>query len=137
MIPLQEAKAALAADLRFLVQAGHVIEFQQWDVSILPLPPRPKEEPNSIASKTSGAGSRGAPESPSAPETAHSVAEPDAQEAERAGLTVESVAVLPPDAERTDGCRALRWSPEWSRRKSRNTESGLPRYARLRDERGA
>jgi hypothetical protein len=38
-----KAKAALAADLRFLVQAGHIIEFHNGAFD-LPLPPKPKEE---------------------------------------------------------------------------------------------
>ena len=38
------AKAALAADIRFLVQAGHIIEFHNGTFD-LPLPPKPKEEP--------------------------------------------------------------------------------------------
>ncbi len=43
--PLARAKAALAADLRFLVQSGHIIEFHNGTFD-LPLPPKPKEEPN-------------------------------------------------------------------------------------------
>ncbi len=43
--PLAKAKAALAADLRFLVQSGHIIEFHNGTFD-LPLPPKPKEEPN-------------------------------------------------------------------------------------------
>ncbi len=42
--PLARAKAALAADLRFLVQSGHIIEFHNGTFD-LPLPPKPKEEP--------------------------------------------------------------------------------------------
>ena len=38
-----KAKAALAADLRFLVQAGHIIEFHNGTFD-LPLPPKSKEE---------------------------------------------------------------------------------------------
>ena len=38
-----KAKAALAADLRFLVQSGHIIEFHNGTFD-LPLPPRAKEE---------------------------------------------------------------------------------------------
>ena len=38
------AKAALAADVRFLVQAGHIIEFHNGTFD-LPLLPKPKEEP--------------------------------------------------------------------------------------------
>ena len=41
---LAKAKTALAADLRFLVQAGHIIEFHNGTFD-LPLLPRPKEEP--------------------------------------------------------------------------------------------
>ena len=41
--PAARAKAALAADLRFLVQSGHIIEFHNGTFD-LPLPPRPKEE---------------------------------------------------------------------------------------------
>jgi hypothetical protein len=37
------ARAALAADLRFLVQAGHIIEFHNGTFD-LPLPPKPKVE---------------------------------------------------------------------------------------------
>jgi hypothetical protein len=40
--PLAKARAALAADVRFLVQAGHIIEFHNGTFD-LPLPPRPKE----------------------------------------------------------------------------------------------
>ncbi len=43
--PMAKAKAALAADLRFLVQSGHIIEFHNGTFD-LPLPPKPKEEPN-------------------------------------------------------------------------------------------
>ena len=42
--PLARAKAALAADLRFLVQSGHIIEFHNGTFD-LPLPPKAKEEP--------------------------------------------------------------------------------------------
>ncbi|MBV9657649.1 MAG: hypothetical protein JO295_06015 [Verrucomicrobia bacterium] len=42
--PLVKAKAALAADLRYLVQAGHVIEFHNGTID-LPLSPKPKETP--------------------------------------------------------------------------------------------
>ena len=42
--PLAKVKAALAADLRFLVQSGHIIEFHNGTFD-LPLPPKPKEEP--------------------------------------------------------------------------------------------
>ena len=41
--PAARAKAALAADLRFLVQSGHIIEFHNGTFD-LPLPPKPKEE---------------------------------------------------------------------------------------------
>ena len=41
--PVQKAKAALAADLRFLVQSGHIIEFHNGTFD-LPLPPKAKEE---------------------------------------------------------------------------------------------
>ena len=41
---LSRAKTALAADLRFLVQAGHIIEFHNGTFD-LPLLPRPKDEP--------------------------------------------------------------------------------------------
>ena len=43
--PAARAKAALAADLRFLVQAGHIIEFHNGTFD-LPLPPKPKEGPS-------------------------------------------------------------------------------------------
>ena len=43
-----KAKGALAADLRFLVQAGHIIEFHNGTFD-LPLPPKPKEAPTSRA----------------------------------------------------------------------------------------
>lgn len=39
---LAKAKAGLAADLRYLVQAGHIIEFHNGTFD-LPLPPKPKE----------------------------------------------------------------------------------------------
>lgn len=39
--PYVKARAALAADLRFLVQSGHLIEFHNGTFD-LPLPPRPK-----------------------------------------------------------------------------------------------
>jgi hypothetical protein len=42
--PLIKAKAALAADLRFLVQAGHIIEFHNGTFD-LPLSAKTKEEP--------------------------------------------------------------------------------------------
>ena len=41
--PFAKAKAALAADLRFLVQSGHIIEFHNGTFD-LPLPPKSKEE---------------------------------------------------------------------------------------------
>ncbi len=41
--PLAKGKAALAADLRFLVQSGHIIEFHNGTFD-LPLPPKSKEE---------------------------------------------------------------------------------------------
>ena len=41
--PFSKAKAALAADLRFLVQSGHIIEFHNGTFD-LPLPPKTKEE---------------------------------------------------------------------------------------------
>ena len=49
--PAARAKAALAADLRFLVQSGHIIEFHNGTFD-LPLPPKPTEE-NSPASSGS------------------------------------------------------------------------------------
>jgi hypothetical protein len=41
--PLSKARAALAADVRFLVQAGHIIEFHNATFD-LPLPPKAKED---------------------------------------------------------------------------------------------
>ena len=41
--PAARGKAALAADLRFLVQSGHIIEFHNGTFD-LPLPPKAKEE---------------------------------------------------------------------------------------------
>ncbi len=49
--PLSKAKSALAADLRFLVQSGHIIEFHNGTFD-LPLPPKPKEEPASARTVT-------------------------------------------------------------------------------------
>lgn len=56
--PAARARAGLAADLRFLVQAGHIIEFHNGTFD-LPLPPRPKEEPKAPAnSGKSSSGNR-------------------------------------------------------------------------------
>jgi hypothetical protein len=41
--PLAKARAALAADVRFLVQAGHIIEFHNGTFD-LPLPPKARED---------------------------------------------------------------------------------------------
>ncbi len=49
--PAARAKAALAADLRFLVQSGHIIEFHNGTFD-LPLPPKPKENPPASAAKS-------------------------------------------------------------------------------------
>lgn len=46
--PVARAKAALAADLRFLVQSGHIIEFHNGTFD-LPLPPKAKEDQPSTA----------------------------------------------------------------------------------------
>jgi hypothetical protein len=42
--PLAKARLALGADIRFLVQAGHLIEFHNGTFD-LPLPPKPPAEP--------------------------------------------------------------------------------------------
>lgn len=97
--PMAKAKAALAADLRFLVQAGHLIEFHNGTFD-LPLPPKPKEEPPSAANKQANKAPGAPPKEEDTPTS--SPANADGQEAERAGLTVESVTILPPDAPRED-----------------------------------
>ena len=66
--PLAKAKAALAADLRFLVQSGHIIEFHNGTFD-LPLPPKPKEEP-------APSRSAGAKKSPTEGKPAETVASP-------------------------------------------------------------
>ena len=45
--PAAKAKAALASDLRFLVQAGHIIEFHNGTFD-LPLSPKAKEEASAV-----------------------------------------------------------------------------------------
>lgn len=88
--PLTKAKATLAADLRFLVQSGHLIEFHNGTFD-LPLPPKPKEEPRAAAKP-------GVPLSANAPEPGPDVLPGSpADDAERAGLTLDSVAILPPE----------------------------------------
>ena len=49
--PLAKEKAGLAADLRFLVQSGHLIEFHNGTFD-LPLPPKPKDEPSAKPAPT-------------------------------------------------------------------------------------
>ena len=97
--PHAKAKATLAADLRFLVQSGHLIEFHNGTFD-LPLPPRPKEEPRpgTTVPKSETLPSRTMPE----PVTADAANAADADDAERAALTLESVEILPPDASRGD-----------------------------------
>ena len=74
--PFAKGKAALAADLRFLVQSGHIIEFHNGTFD-LPLPPKPKEEPN--PARASG------PRKPSeAPRSAEIAKDPVAPESESA-----------------------------------------------------
>jgi hypothetical protein len=71
--PFARARAALAADVRFLVQAGHIIEFHNATFD-LPLPPKAKED-----SEPAGSGQApvkdGAAEKPNAAPT-HSEGEP-------------------------------------------------------------
>ena len=94
--PMAKAKAALAADLRFLVQSGHLIEFHNGTFD-LPLLPKAKEGP---ASKEP-AGEEETSEPDHQPESAAIAAdEGPADDAERNALTVESVEILPPDAPR-------------------------------------
>ena len=57
--PVAKARAALAADLRFLVQAGHIIEFHNGTFD-LPLPPKAKEEGEGQA-PMQGRGAKGKP----------------------------------------------------------------------------
>ena len=67
--PLAKARAGLAADIRFLVQAGHIIEFHNGTFD-LPLPPKLKEEaePGPTGHKAAPAGGKDrSPEKPSAP----------------------------------------------------------------------
>ncbi len=56
---LAKAKAGLAADLRYLVQAGHIIEFHNGTFD-LPLSPKPKEPP--AAPTAAGTGAVATPE---------------------------------------------------------------------------
>ena len=94
--PMAKAKAALASDLRFLVQSGHLIEFHNGTFD-LPLPPRSKEG----AASNEPASEAEAAEPDQTPEPAPVAAEEGpADDAERNALTVESVEILPPDAPR-------------------------------------
>ena len=98
--PLAKAKAALAADLRFLVQAGHLIEFHNGTFD-LPLPPKARED--QPAAPTPARKLQPPKPEPTAEVEKIPAANPadaDAVEAERASLTVESVIILPPDAPR-------------------------------------
>ncbi len=93
--PMAKAKAALAADLRFLVQAGHLIEFHNGTFD-LPLPPRAKEEPTAIKPMKEANLVREEAGVDPVPATAHTDAHPI--ETGRADLRAEAVAVLPPEA---------------------------------------
>ena len=65
--PAARAKAALAADLRFLVQSGHIIEFHNGTFD-LPLPPRSKEEGNQAPPQGKPGKGKNAPAAPRATE---------------------------------------------------------------------
>ncbi len=94
--PMAKAKAALAADLRFLVQSGHLIEFHNGTFD-LPLSSKPRE---GAASNEPTAEAEDA-ELDHTPEPVPAMTqEGPADDAERNALTVESVEILPPDAPR-------------------------------------
>ena len=97
--PMAKAKAALAADLRFLVQSGHLIEFHNGTFD-LPLQPKSKEGP---ASNDPAAESDASDPAPTPEPHSAAADEGPADDAERDALTVESVEILPPDAPRESG----------------------------------
>ena len=100
--PMAKAKAALAADLRFLVQSGHIIEFHNGTFD-LPLPPKPKEEPNaprSVAKQkpTAAAESVEVAETADEPESAEESPESATMEADAQAETVPVLESVAPEA---------------------------------------
>ena len=91
--PLAKAKVGLAADLRFLVQSGHLIEFHNGTFD-LPLPPRPKEQPPTNTPNPNV----GVPRSDNVAVKDPVLDATNTDDAERAALTVESVTILTPEA---------------------------------------
>ena len=75
--PAAKAKAALAADLRFLVQSGHIIEFHNGTFD-LPLPPRAKEDGGPGPSGKPALGSRSVPPRPLAQDSPTPITPPPA-----------------------------------------------------------
>lgn len=85
-------KAALASDLHWLIQAGHVIEFHDGTLD-LPLPP--KEAPDAAKSTATTPASESAPEGAESEAVADDSAEVAEEATEEAPLTEEPTEALP------------------------------------------
>ena len=108
--PFVKARAALLADLRFLVQSGHLIEFHNGTFD-LPLPPKPKAPPAAAGESASTASiegeaaispEAGVPKESAAPEVAEvnpeSVVGDQPASAEAAVAPVMPMAEIEPEA---------------------------------------